>query len=123
MCQNLIDYIRAGEAEPVHDGEQPHVIDTELKYDSAHTIQRFFMDSEKTTSIPYFYQVRGFLNYISDHLGNMEAQDRLMDIRDMLTTECFPNGAFDTKEPEPKLIPDQDIVAACNAATTHVLTW
>lgn len=36
----------------------------------------------------------------------------------MLTTERFPNGTFDSKEPEPEYIPDEDIARACDHATT-----
>ena len=118
VCQNLIDYIRAGDPNPEEEDEPPRVIDTERKYDSANTLRNFFLDSEQTISKPYLYHVRGFLKFISGHLGDMEAQDRLLNIRDMLTTERFPPGTFDAKEPEPPYIPDADIVRACEQATT-----
>lgn len=37
----------------------------------------------------------------------------------MLTTERFPPGTFDSKEPEPEYIPDEQIVKACRHATTE----
>lgn len=118
VCQNLINYIRAGETNPDGDDERPRVLDTERKYDSANTLRNFFLESEQTIAKPYLYHVRGFLKYISGHLGDVEDQDRLLNIRDMLTTERFPNGTFDSKEPEPPYISDADIVRACQRATT-----
>lgn len=119
VCKNLIDYIRAGDPNPDDEDEPPRVIDTERKYDSANTLRNFFIESEQTIAKPYLYHVRGFLKYISSHLGDVEDQDRLLNIRDMLTTERFPNGTFNAKEPEPEYIPDEQIAKACRHATTE----
>lgn len=119
VCENLIDYIRAGDPDPDDENEDPRVIDTERKYDSANTIRNFFLDSEQTIAKPYLYHVRGFLKYISGHLGDFKEQDKLLNIRKMLTTERFPPGTFDSKGPEPEYIPDKQIVKACRYATTE----
>lgn len=67
VCKNLIDYIRASDANPEVEDEKPRAIDTERKYDSANTLRNFFIDSEQTISKPCLYHARGFLKYISGH--------------------------------------------------------
>ena len=118
ICTELVDYVWAGDVDPDDDDEQPICIDPERPYVSLDTVRAFFEDTDLTLSQPYLSYLRDFLTFISKRLASTRAQDQLIDIRDKLTTDRWPDEMFESDGTTPEFIPDDSIVRACEQATT-----
>lgn len=118
ICEALTKYIEGGEPDPDDPDEPPRVIDTQRPYVSLDTVRNFFADSDVTISQPYLSHVRDFVGFISKRLASTRDQDQLLDIRDKITKDRWPDEAFESDEEAPEFIPDEDIVHACQNATT-----
>ena len=118
ICTALVDYIEGGDLDPDVRDKPPRVIDTERPYVSLDTVRHFFSDADITISKPYLSHIRDFLTYISKRLPSTRDQDQLLDIRDKITQDRWPDEVFESDGDSPEFIPNEDIVEACNKATT-----
>ena len=79
-------------------------------------VRGFFNADRLTVSGTRLAHLRDFLTYIARHLGSSRDQDKLLDVRDSITKDRFPEDAFNAdgnKEKDPQFLSDAEIAAAC----------
>lgn len=94
-------------------------IDPDQPYVALDAVRDFFSTDRLTISPTRLAHIRDFLEFVSKRLDSTRDQDKLLDIKEKVKKNRWPDEVFETDEKEPEFVSDEVICKACHAASAR----